>query len=73
MTKTNGQILYEHHHPSHVLVIEFDKRRFATEGDAWLALNPKGHTPWRLLTKRCQESWEETAVGHWLFSKEPTC
>jgi|CXWK01.1.fsa_nt_gi hypothetical protein len=71
--KTNGQILYEHKAPSHIRVVSASNKAFATSDDVFLVPNPVHHTPWRLLTKACQESWEKSAVGHNLFSKEATC
>lgn len=66
--KSNGQLLYEHKHPSHIKVVPVDRRHFATEAD--VLLMPTDNTPWRFLTAKCQQSWEFTAQGHNLFSKE---
>lgn len=70
--RTDGQRLYESKHPALLLVVEFSNRKFATADDAFLTPNPATPTPWHLLTKRAQRSWEDSAVGHHLFSKAPT-
>jgi len=66
--KTKGQRLYEHKHPPHVeVVLKSDVFR---RGPAFWIDNPNGHTPWRLLTQSCRDSWERSAEGHYLFAKE---
>lgn len=66
--KTNGQLLYEHHHPAMIRVIPAERRHFATEADVMMVPNPAEPVPWRFLTERCKQSWETSAVGHHLFS-----
>jgi len=61
--KTPGQLLYEHKHPSHISVIPVERRHFATAADVLLVPNPNQQVPWRLLTERCRESWEKSAIG----------
>jgi hypothetical protein len=61
-TKTNGQLLYEHHHPKYITL--YTKRVF---GDPVVVPNPEHVVPWHLLTDRCRESYERQAQGHYLF------
>lgn len=62
--KTDGQIVYEHYHPSHVEVVLASALPFATKADVFLVPNPDSPTPWRHLTPLSQKSWERTAEGH---------
>ena len=66
--KTNGQALYEHKAPSRIRVVPVSVLPFTTVDDVFFAPGPVFHAPWRLLTKACQQSWEQTAKGHYLFS-----
>lgn len=70
--KTPGQRLYEHHHPPMIRVVRFEGRKFATAADSFLVPNPAEPTPWRFITKACQETYERQAVGHHMFSNEGT-
>lgn len=69
-TKTDGQRLYEHENPAMIRVIPVGRRAFATEADVLTVRNPAEPTPWRFLTARCQQQWEDRAIGHNLFSAE---
>lgn len=68
--KTHGQRMYEYYHPSHIKVVRFEARHFATEADVFLVPNPAEPTPWRFLTEACRQSWEKTAQGHHIFTNE---
>jgi hypothetical protein len=68
--KTNGQLLYEHKHPAHVLAVLFVGRQFAKREDAFLTPNSVHQSPWSCLTESCKQTWEAQAVGHNLFSKK---
>ena len=68
--KTKGQILYEHKSPTHFEVVRWDQRHFATYDDVLLMCN-EHHVPWDFLTEKSRQGWEETAIGHSLFSEEP--
>lgn len=67
--KTAGQLLYEHHHPTHIEVV---RRGDVFRTSLFLVPNPEHQVPWRLLTARCQEAYEKQACGHHLFSKAPS-
>jgi len=60
---TLGQQLYEHEHPRFIQV--FTARTF---GEPILIENPEHVVPWRLLTERCRQEYEDYAIGHHLFS-----
>lgn len=62
---TPGQIVYEHHYPTAVRVTAWSNRHFGKLEDRVMV--PTDNTPWRFLTKKCQESWEVTAKGHFLI------
>jgi hypothetical protein len=66
--KTNGQILYEHKSPPRLPVVHAGRARFATSADVFTVPNDQ-HVPWQFLTERCRLSWEQSAVGHYLFSR----
>jgi hypothetical protein len=68
--KTQGQRLYEYKHPSHIRVIPVEARQFATADDVIVVPNPTHHVPWHLLTEKCRQGWEQTAIGHHLFTGE---
>jgi hypothetical protein len=67
--KTRGQRLYEHKNPTHIAVVPFEGRKFATSADIMMMPNDN-HTPWPFLSARCREGWERSADGHYLFSGE---
>jgi hypothetical protein len=64
--KTPGEVLYDHYHPKYVEVILWSRRTFPTRNDVFLVENPKGHVPWKLLTKECRDSYERSANGHYI-------
>lgn len=66
----DGEALYQHKHPTYVEVVLWKDRHFARE--PFLVRNPAEPTPWHLLTRESRESWRRQAVGHHIFSKEPT-
>ncbi len=68
--KTRGQRLYEYQNPERIAVVRWGHHHFATFNDILMVKNPEEPTPWRFLTKACQEGWEKTAEGHNLFSGE---
>lgn len=68
--KSPGQIVYEHKNPPQLRVVLFEGRAFATADDAFLVPNER-HVPWRFLTESCRQSWEQTAVGHYLVTPQP--
>lgn len=67
MGKSNGQILYEYKSPEYFKMIGFENRHFASSRDCTMIKNDN-HVPWKFLTKTCQDSWEVSAKGHYLFS-----
>ena len=64
--KTDGQLLYEHKHPSYIPVVPLDRRAFTTAAD--VLMMPAHQVAWNLLTERCRQEWEVTAHGHNFFS-----
>jgi len=67
VSKTNGQCLYEHHHPEYLTVFA-DRTPWA---EPMIVKNPVFHAPWRLLTAKCQATYEVQARGHQIFGKLP--
>jgi hypothetical protein len=66
---TAGQRLYEKLYPTHILVVPFEKRKYATSNDAFLTPNPEHVAPWRLISRGSQEIYERLAIGHILVQE----
>jgi hypothetical protein len=65
---TNGQRLYEYKNPQYLTVVLASD---VFRRNPFTVLNPVEPIPWRFLTERCKQGWEQQAQGHWLFSGEP--
>lgn len=64
---TNGQLLYEHYFPTHVAMVPFANRQFATVAD--IVMVKTEHPSWHFLSEKVKASYEERAKLHHLFQK----
>ena len=67
--KTDGQIVYEYYHPSHIAVVHASALPFASAGDCFYIPNPQHQAPYRLLTQEAKDYWERYAVGHHVLTE----
>lgn len=63
---TPGQQVYEHYNPPFGRVIPASCH-FPTAADVRSVKNDN-HVPYRFLTQKCRDKWEQYAVGHHIFS-----
>ena len=64
-----GEKVYNYYNPPMLKVVLASKRHFATKDDIFLVTN-ENYTPYKYLTQKCKDSWEKTAIGHHIFTKE---